>query len=230
MCRLAFVTRRFKTLPQWLEQLERSNGGHGNGVVTADGEVYKGVDLRVEDTLCVLRGTRAPALWHSRRVSSGPKCDELCHPFDCAGGWLVHNGHWSWGDFAAEIFQDLLGGGHVSDTRLFSKLVDKMGFAKATAKYKPSGVWLWMNGKGKLSAYKNGGSLYYSANLQCWGSEPAPQGHWFQVKDGLYPAGVLPKEPEPEPELVKANNQRLFDSIEINIENGKLQLGSTYRK
>jgi hypothetical protein len=201
MCRLAFITRRFAGIPDWLEQMEKSFGGDGNGIATLANGIRKGVNLSVKGTVDILEQERGPALWHSRKVSSGMKCDELCHPFPTAGGFLVHNGHWSEGARMAEVL-DTIYEGDYSDTWLMARLIRVLGFRKAVNRYKPSGVWLYMSKKGNLGIYKNGGNLWHSGKLRAFGSE-APANtekwhHWHRVADGLYmPGDRIQKAPEP---------------------------------
>ena len=193
MCRLAFITKRFKGFHEWLAMLEASQGGHGNGVAVGR-ESLKGVDVTVDATVDFIRSCNRNVLWHTRRISSGHKCDELCHPFPCDGGWLVHNGHWSEGDDIADTIRILKpDDGAMSDTKLFALLVDKLGFERAVKRYEPSGVWLHMTHKGKLRVWKNWGSLHYSPDLNAYGSEPAEHGYWFEVADGFYRPGEVPK-------------------------------------
>lgn len=193
MCRLAYFGRHFDALPAWLLQLEKSFGGDGTGFAT-QGVMFKAVDMTAEQSYDKIKTVKAPVLWHTRKCSSGRKVDELCHPFPCDGGFLVHNGHWYEGDMAARAMSDI---GEItdelSDTAFFARLVDSLGFASAVIKYKPSGVWLHMNHRGRLALYKNGGSLHYCPKLQAWGSEPAPQGKWWEISNGYLDYGRKPR-------------------------------------
>ena len=195
MCRLAYIPKLFKSLPQWLRQLEESFGGDGNGIAMG-GELFKGLGMTVEACVNLMRFGPLPALWHTRKVSSGHKNDRLCHPFPCDGGWLAHNGHWQAGHIAAMTHRDINGGPVLSDTAFFALLVDRMGFETACDKYNPTGVWLFMEESGLLSVHKNGGSLHFCRKLGAWGSEPARQGKWIEVPDGWYGPGERPKPPK----------------------------------
>ncbi len=197
MCRLAFIERPFKGLETWLKQLERSAGGNGNGVAVGR-QVLKGIKLSVVATVAAMhnlqpprRGRKRPlpALWHTRRTSSGNSVDQLCHPHRCAGGWLAHNGHWS---IAHTEAMKLTGRGPMSDTRFFSLLVQHRGFLKAAREFRPPGVWLHMRDNGSLAAWKSGGSLWHCPELGAWGSEPATMGAWHRVADGEYGYGDAP--------------------------------------
>jgi hypothetical protein len=203
MCRLAYITRPFDGLTDWLRQLEKSCGGDGNGAAVGKAHV-KGVKLSVEHTVGFWHDMRKahqskklampPMLWHTRRTSSGGDCDELCHPFECDGGWLVHNGHWQ---MAHERANRLTMKQPMSDTRFFSMVVDELGFEKAVEEFTPPGVWLHMLRNGQLSVFKGSGQLVYSPDLDAWGSEPASVGEWFTVDSGLlYGYGEKPERSE----------------------------------
>jgi hypothetical protein len=43
--------------------------------------LLKGVKVSVSDTVNFLRQGPGWGLWHTRKVSCGPKVDALCHPF-----------------------------------------------------------------------------------------------------------------------------------------------------
>ena len=194
MCRLAYIRERPAQLSGWLAQMEKSAGGDGNGVVLAKrAACTKGVKVALSETVDIIQNSAAPALWHTRRVSSGIKSDDLCHPFQVAGGWMVHNGHWWDGDRASSILRDATGLGPVSDTRLFSMVADRRGFRIACLDYRPQGVWLWMNPKGKLSVWKNGGSLWYNPELKTFGSETDGKGYWYEVADGWHSPKIEPR-------------------------------------
>lgn len=194
MCRLAYFKRPFAGLRNWLEQLEASCGGDGNGVAVGGGLV-KGVHLTVAQTVAEIerhaRANRgwAPALWHTRRTSVGGNKDVLCHPFACDDGWLVHNGHWHEMAQEARRFGD-----GWSDTRMFSVLVERDGFADAVAEHEPPGVWLHMRRDGKLAVWKGSGSLWHAADVGAWGSEPcAGYGDWAEVARGWCGYGCKPE-------------------------------------
>lgn len=204
MCRLAYITKRFQGLEPWLEKMDKSCGGDGIGLVTA-GRCRKGLGVTVSYSHDLIRKSRKPALWHTRRVSCGRKSSKLCHPFACAGGWLVHNGHWLDGAISARILGDLWQG-NLSDTALFARLVNQFGFEKSTERYTPSGVWLWMDSKHQLSVYKNSGSLCYSKDLGAWGSESADEGNWISVASGFYGPKDNVKKEEPIVERIITHN------------------------
>lgn len=194
MCRLAFITERFEGVKNWLSKMEKSMGGDGNGVVIG-GQLLKGVNVSIDRISTMIMETTPSALFHTRRVSSGFKSDGLCHPFPCRKGFLAHNGHWDDGHNAACILDDLrVFKTFASDSQVFSYIVDKIGFERAVTRYKPDGVWLFVNKKGKLFVYKSFGSLYYSPEYDAWGSEEADEGYWYPVESGYYTPGDTPKE------------------------------------
>jgi hypothetical protein len=193
MCRLAFITERFP-VKDWLQQLEKSMGGDGNGIAIGK-TLIKGVKVTIDKISDIIMNSKEPALFHTRRVSSGIKNDHLCHPFPCRKGFLAHNGHWTDGHNAACVLDDLrFLKEFASDSQVFSFVVDKIGFERAVTKYKPDGVWFFLNKKGKLFVYKNYGVVYYSPEYDAWGSEKSDEGHWYAVEDGYYTPGDTPKE------------------------------------
>ena len=204
MCRLAYIPRPFDGMVDWLQRLERSCGGHGSGVAIGR-TVEKGVDLGALDTAKAYWRAAAraatkkkrimPALWHTRLASSGARCDDLCHPFECDGGWLVHNGHW--GLMHAEA-QKIDGGDDsdlmpMSDSRLFSAIVDQRGFRESIERYHPPGVWLHMLYSGELAVWKGSGDLAYNRKTGAWGSKPyEDKWNWVDVERGFYDRGQVP--------------------------------------
>ena len=109
MCRLMLLNRQaVEYLESWgaldamLTQLERSFGGHGNGVAalwseTGRVKVQKGVKLSTEEATRVLSRASARGadwlLFHTRRASSSAIGDQHCHPFQAGQITLAHNGH-----------------------------------------------------------------------------------------------------------------------------------------
>lgn len=223
MCRLAYITERFQGLEPWLEQMDKSCGGDGIGVAT-QGRCRKGMHMTVRSSFALIMRSAKPVLWHTRRVSSGKKATSLCHPFPCAGGWMVHNGHWTEGHQTAEVLQDL-GYGSLSDTAVFAQLITKLGLRKATENYAPTGVWLWMDRKHRLSVYKNGGSLYYSPNLGAWGSEPDEDNTWIQVANGFYgPRDRIVEKREPAPVWIPDSRYAGHPEYYIDVSTGAIRL------
>lgn len=197
MCRLAYIPKPFDGMKDWLEQMERSAGGHGGGVA-AGKWLLKGIQVDARTTaremllvhLAAKKGKRKlpPLLWHTRLTSSGGHHNDLCHPFACDDGHLVHNGHWQAMHEQARKVQ----GTPMSDTRLFSFVVDKNGFINAVLDNDPPGVWMHMDHDGQLAVWKRGGSLVYCPDMGVWGSEPANVGKWYNVSDGVYDYGEEP--------------------------------------
>jgi hypothetical protein len=112
--------------------------------------------------------------------------------------------------------------GPMSDTKLFAMIVNRLGFFSATKKYRPNGVWLWMDKSGKLSIFKNGGSLWHSAKLGALGSEPSeePWARWYKIADGYFgPNHKI----EPEPEIRSASVRDFPNLLELDKETGQLR-------
>lgn len=190
MCRLAYLPRPFTGFSAWFRQLEDSCGGDGTGLAIGT-KAIKSVHLTAEASaleaarilMTAKKGKKRqlPILWHTRRTSIGGTVDQLCHPFACDGGWLVHNGHWA--SMAAKASRK------ESDTLLFSRIVDEQGFAGACLDACPPGVWLHMTHDGRLAIWKNGGQLWRRDDGVI-GSEPWGIGmRWERVPDGLHEHG-----------------------------------------
>jgi len=230
MCRLAYISKAFIGMQAWLNLMERSNGGDGSGVAIGD-RVLKGyrmpatatgyeVTKRHTDARCRKKKIQ-PALWHTRLASSGDLCDDLCHPFPCADGWLVHNGHWH--KMHEEARKAATSHRPMSDTSLFSEIVDGVGFSTAVLEMQPPGVWLHMLHDGRLSVWKRGGSLHFNPATGSWGSEAWCE-RWYEVKDGFYDYGdepylTLPKETYDDPP-VETNWARDLASLERTYNRG----------
>lgn len=107
MCRIAYFSNKaierltVKQLAEFLDRLEISGGGDGNGVggITKDHEfvVHKGVYVTNHEIAEIMKSTEwvNGCIYHTRAASSGVVNDFLCHPFiamnkNCL---LAHNGH-----------------------------------------------------------------------------------------------------------------------------------------
>jgi hypothetical protein len=200
MCRLARITSSWPGLLDYLRQLQRSCGGDGNGLAYQH-LFLKGLKLsnkRIAE-LIQEKPEGAPALYHTRMASVGDRCSNLCHPFHCHKGWLVHNGTWCEGAKHARLLTKQTGQ-QFSDTAVMAMLIETTSFACAMKKYDPWGVWLWQSYDGELFVHKHWGSLCYSPSLDAWGSEApiGPDGlDWYDVKDGDYLPGETPAVKEP---------------------------------
>lgn len=218
MCRLAYIPHVFDGVDEWLSKLEQSAGGDGMGIAVGR-KSLKAVQMTVEEAVAAMHNLQPqrrgkhdplPSLWHTRRTSSGGDSDELCHPFRCDGGWLVHNGHWH-----AMHLQAQQRGQLMSDSRLFSGVVHDMGFEAAVKEMTPPGVWLHMKRGGELAAWKSGGSLVYCPKLGAYGSEPADGFKWHDVADGFTNYGEAPKRKR---HPVVLNNFNWRDNFEFSTE------------
>ena len=193
MCRLAYIPAG--TRPAWLlaylHQLEDSLGGDGNGVAVGDA-CRKGRRVSLEAVLRFMEKHPGAALFHTRAASSGGISDALCHPFWTGRGWLAHNGHWVVGASAAEVLGAITSQVW-SDSRVFAWCVRRRGFAVACAKLRPSGVWLHMTPRGRLSFFMNGGPLYYHVPSGIIGSEPFVPSvrQWRRLRAQFYSQAVV---------------------------------------
>jgi hypothetical protein len=129
MCRLAFFNDEYleafslSDLTAYFTALEKSQGGHGNGVgyLTRAGKVKHVKSMKLTPAQCASiimnayqRGARQ-FLFHTRLASAGIKCDALCHPFVRGNNALAHNGH----DWRYTATQDV----PVSDSMVIANLL-----------------------------------------------------------------------------------------------------------
>ncbi len=139
MCRIAYLNPRAARLldeagelESFFAYLERSNGGHGNGValVYRGGRVRveKGVKLETDDIAgIVAREAKGDGLkhvlFHTRLASAGGIRDELTHPITDSQGRvvLVQNGHEAW-YMAVAKYLGLDVGDSVSDTVVLAEM------------------------------------------------------------------------------------------------------------
>lgn len=104
MCRLILMNKngekeieRNYGLTSYLEYLENSFGGHGNGVaLLRNGKVVyfsKGVKLSVKEISNVIRKRKYDwCIFHTRLASVGSKSDKNCHPFMIGKEVMAMNG------------------------------------------------------------------------------------------------------------------------------------------
>jgi hypothetical protein len=147
MCRQAWfppsAARDGETLTKYLAKLEKSCGGHGNGVAwieMPDGayDVVKGVKLTTEKAAELLtnRPLNAWGVFHTRFVSAGTRGNSGCHPHVYVSPSkhhrtvvLTHNGTWL-GWSAACL---ALGVNYPTDSATIAALMTMYGFGKVAA-------------------------------------------------------------------------------------------------
>lgn len=193
MCRLLYLPAgqsrpAVAAMTDWLEQLEKSAGGHGNGYATVNGGFVKGVGLSAADSAAAIAKMRRPVVWHTRRISCGLHTDELCHPFVTHKGcYLVHNGHWHQGAFTARCLK-----GPWSDTAVAALFIRLYGWEEFT-KECSTGVWLHLTGAG-LQVHYGSGDLVIERRTGALASEPSAKwGIWDDVEPGTYGVHERPK-------------------------------------
>ena len=195
MCRLLFLRRgacrKITSLQPWLDRLVASNGGDGNGYATMKGGSVKGVGLSAEECAHAICGPlrKSNVVWHTRLISCGGKVDELCHPFGTGMGYLIHNGHWMKGAFAAKLMA-----GEWSDSRVAALYTRLYGWG-SLCHHVDSGVWIHLIKEGVQVCYKSG-SLYVELQTGSLCSEPCPLwGEWAPAQEGIYDVedSVAPK-------------------------------------
>ena len=104
MCRLVLMNKNGEKeieknygLTEFLSYLERSFGGHGNGVsLLKDGKVIclqKGVNLSVKEISNIIKKKNYDwCIFHTRLASVGSKSDKNCHPFMIGTEVMAMNG------------------------------------------------------------------------------------------------------------------------------------------
>lgn len=200
MCRIAILTNPIKinNLDKWLEALEKSGGGDGNGIAYVD----KG-KIKIEKSMKMTTASLSqrinknkyalPILFHTRKVSKGGKTDELCHPFYVTDNLaIVHNGTWT--NYEHGMWTLLSRGFPISsikeqsDTSLTAILINEFGIE--ILDIIKSGIWVTMDNKRKFTLYA------YSSNFEMGQIE---DGTWVYASDlsGVDIVGDI-KIPEPE--------------------------------
>lgn len=134
MCRLGLFNKEFMEnrgkdfMLDFLNQLEKSMGGHGNGILFIDGSEitldYKALTLKNETIVDMLFNNKVGLpdwfLYHTRVASKGSIKDENCHPYvnDDKSFALMMNGTVSdFGAFGKHM-------GDITDTEAIFKMLD----------------------------------------------------------------------------------------------------------
>jgi hypothetical protein len=128
----------FAPLARALNQLERSYGGDGNGVYSADtGAIVRGVDLTTAEIAYDTFAVDALHVFHTRYATAGGARSSLNHPFTAGAYALAHNGHWSgYKRYAPH-------GAVTSDTETAAGLVARHGLGiLLDPAFNGSGVWI----------------------------------------------------------------------------------------
>jgi predicted glutamine amidotransferase len=103
MCRLAYIPfeaekEDTELLATLFDFLEKSFGGHGNGIgyfVENKPWFFKGAKLETIDLANFVAEESISSIFHTRLASMGSICDGNTHPFAYNGVLTAHNGHWS---------------------------------------------------------------------------------------------------------------------------------------
>lgn len=179
MCRIAYIPRpglvEEQDLIDLFSFLEKKQGGEGNGLalVWPDNtiEAAKGLDEKPEDLAMLANYAAGPALFHTRRATSGAVCNELCQPFVIDDVAVVHNGMWKdWDSVALELILQgkMDGNAPINDSLTAAVLASKFGRYALETIYmgvfvimKPEGAWLHLRG----------GSFEYCPDLGIYASE-----------------------------------------------------------
>ena len=207
MCRLA-IYRGIDpdALGSALRWLERSLGGHGNGIYAPEsGGIVKGLRFGTDEAARRTANAEHTALFHTRLATAGGVADGLNHPFAAGDYALAHNGHWSgWTRFADA---------GRSDTETAASLVAGHGPGVLLGKaFAGSGVWALIRGdetlviprsRGLVLHYLPGGAFFHASERV--GIFPAracrklaPGAAYRILADGRpEPVGIFPVELEP---------------------------------
>lgn len=137
MCRLYMANKKFLTEKgevetlKFLNQLEKSCGGHGNGILFIDnGKItldVKAVDLKNTDIVNALfnnkNGLPDWFMYHTRVASKGSIKNENCHPYvneDKSFALMMNGTDSSFGAFGKVM-------GDITDTEVIFKMIDVFG-------------------------------------------------------------------------------------------------------
>jgi hypothetical protein len=210
MCRLLYLPAKVRPpeakLIAWLAALQRSFGGHGNGMATVRAGAEKGLAVTPEHSAAwLLRHAKSAAVWHTRRTSCGETTDVLCHPFRAGNGWLVHNGHWGQGAFTAKLLK-----GAWSDTKVAALFISNYGW-EAFCDECYAGVWIHLGPKGRSVLHRSG-DLWVSKS-GALASEPCDGwGSWREAERGDYgPGERVAVKPQPKLEQSSVGTVPTYD-------------------
>lgn len=193
MCRLGMFDKRFMEVKgkefmlEFLNQLEKSCGGHGNGILFIDnGNVsleFKALDFKNDTIVEMLydnkNGLPDWFLYHTRVASKGSIKDENCHPYinEDKSFALMMNG--TVGDFGA--FGKYMG--DITDTEVIFKVLDKFDVnLEVLTELSPRFIG-FKNGKvfaTNPSGY--GGLVYTDEDGICIASEEPQKESWKRLK------------------------------------------------
>jgi hypothetical protein len=168
MCRMALLPSNWKgkEAVEFLDALEKSMGGDGNGFAWRDAEgpaIMKGLEVE-NSALDTINATSSMVLYHTRKTSAGTMNDENTQPFftDAANPVapiLCHNGTWT--DYK-DFFKIAVMTGQIaigtytswSDTRFMAWLIGKHG--EDSLSLTTSSVWILYYGDKAVVHVKSG--------------------------------------------------------------------------
>jgi hypothetical protein len=202
MCRLVLcnvatlrhLEEQFETaqaaLSVFFEELEESNGGHGNGVAALWMEqppttrFRKGRRLTVEQAATLLCTWAAEGagwfLFHTRLASAAPIASRHCHPFQAGDLVLAHNGHdRQWAALGQAATEEL------TDSEVITRTWDALQLPLA-ALQEVRGVFVGFQAgqpfaiKGSpwselVAAHTPTGAILFASELPAWVEDSFPQ-------------------------------------------------------
>jgi hypothetical protein len=182
--------RASAALSVFFEELEESNGGHGNGIAALwmgaqpTTRLLKGRRLKVEQAatqLCAWAEQGADwFLFHTRLASAAPIASRHCHPFQAGDLVLAHNGHdrqWAaLGQVAAE---------ELTDSEVITRTWDALQLP-LTALQEARGVFVGFQAgqpfaiKGSpwaelVAAHTPAGAILFASELPAWLEDVFPE-------------------------------------------------------
>ena len=160
MCRILLTNRKVKL--EWLEQLERSNGGFGNGVVylRQNKWIIRKPILNEQVTQLKYRWL----CYHTRIPSAGSDGMDMLHPFKTSKGWLVQNGTWmDYQYWKAPLVLEGLIGLNASDTATMAAVSFKSHDLMEQLIQTTNSTWVWYDNSVKKIKVYNGFQWVYLA-------------------------------------------------------------------
>jgi len=210
MCRIAFINKvdlaklSALDLETVFSELERSQGGDGNGIAALDssGKIHlrKGLRYDTMDAAIFAKSARFEwVLFHTRAASQGYLDDASCHPFYLAGGRptvIAHNG--TWGDSTNVLMMLWLANQLPerallwSDTRLLAWIASRKGitFLQVLARKGRHTFVVYQDGVVKLINGRDFGYFEYKG-ARIYASEPVGTEKWMEFGSNPITEAIL---------------------------------------
>lgn len=246
MCRIAYIPEPKKVdwndLADLFDYLDSSQGGDGMGVATIyNGQirVVRGLSKGIDDLALTARESEGPALFHTRRATTGPVCDYLCQPFVVDNTAIVHNGLWrDWDDVATELIIRGLLDAHYPINDSLTAAVMAAKFGRYSLEVITSGVFVgmtingaWLHLRGGSFEWCGEDNIYASDFPKDWPSSSKKimkdsiailhsGGPGFE-EGGLAKTSTIPRIPGIQAVRVYDPETDTWESIDLNDYNGR---------